>query len=457
MVNNELGLKVVKWARIAIIAGVVIVGLLATPFLIPMGTYITQVEQVASQKLGVPVKIASLRLAFLPTPRLNIGGMVVGSNAELSVDKVSVVPVVSTLFSKTRVISRIQIDKPLVKKAALDILTSLPKQQNAPTEPTPVVVRHIVLKTAKLEWPDIKLPDIDADISLSDANKPKSAQITSTDGKLKLVLIPEGTKQNIKLTADQWTLPAGLPLLIDKLQMEMTLEENRLLIPTITATLYRGRVTGNAELNWGKDWRATGRVQINGLEVTEPTRLMSKSTHVSGRLSGNGTYSMSAKEPAQLADKILANFRFKVDDGVLYGLDLVKAASILLKSGQSGGETRFDELAGLLHVVGKQYELRDLKVSSGLMAAKGGVKVLPNKSLDGVIEVEVKTGVNLADIPLQVSGTLDNPQVFPTKAAMAGALAGTAVLGPGLGTSIGIKTGSAVDKIKGLFGSSDKK
>ena len=91
------------------------------------------------------------------------------------------------------------------------------------------------------------------------------------------------------------------------------------------------------------------------------------------------------------------------------------------------------------------------------MAAKGGVKVLPNKSLDGVIEVEVKTGVNLADIPLQVSGTLDNPQVFPTKAAMAGALAGTAVLGPGLGTSIGIKTGSAVDKIKGLFGSSDKK
>ena len=150
MVNNVLGLKVVKWARIAVIVGVVIVGLLATPFLIPMGTYITQVEQAASQKLGVPVKIASLRLAFLPTPRLNIGGIVVGSNAELSVDKVSVVPVVSTLFSKTRVISRIQVDKPLVKKAALDILTSLPKQQNAPTEPPPVVIRHIVLKAAKL-------------------------------------------------------------------------------------------------------------------------------------------------------------------------------------------------------------------------------------------------------------------------------------------------------------------
>ena len=457
MVNNELGLKVMKWARVVVITGVLIVGLLAIPFLIPMGTYISQVEQIASQKLGVPVKIASLRLAFLPTPRLNIGGMVVGNNAEFSVDKVSVVPVVSSLLSKTRVISRIQIDKPLVKKAVLDILSSLPKKESEPNQPTPVVIRHIVLKDARLEWPDMKLPDINADISLSDANKPKSAEITSTDSKLKLVLIPEGTKQNITFTADQWTLPVGPPMLIDKLQMDMTLEENRLLIPNIMATLYRGKLTGNTELNWGKDWRVNGKVQIDGLEVTEPTRLMSKSTHVSGRLSGNGTYTMSAKEPGQLADKLLADFRFKVDDGVLYGLDLVKAASILLKSGQSGGETRFDELAGLLHVVGKQYELRDLKVSSGLMAAKGGVKVLPNKSLDGVIEVEVKTGVNLAAIPLQVSGTLDNPTVLPTKAALAGAVAGTAILGPGVGTSLGIKAGSAVDKFKGLFGSSNKK
>ncbi len=446
-----------KWARIAVIAGVVIVGLLAIPFLIPMNTYIKQVEQVASEKLGVPVKIASLRLAFLPIPRLNVDGVQVGNNAELSVDHVSVVPVISSLFSKTKVISKVLVNKPVVKKAALDILASLRKQQGTPAGDTSVVIRHIVLKDAKLEWPDMKLPDIDADISLSDANKPESAEISSTDGKLKLLLIPEGTKQNITLTADQWTLPVGPPMLIDKLQMEMTLEENRLLISTITATLYRGKVAGNAELSWAKDWRANGKVQINGLEVAEPTKLVSKSTHVSGRLSGNGTYSMSAKEPAQLADKILADFRFKVDDGVLYGLDLVKAASILLKSGQSGGETKFDELSGLLHVVGKQYELRDLKVSSGLMAAKGGVKVLPNKSLDGVINVEVKTGINLAAIPLQVSGTLDNPQVFPTKAALAGALAGTAILGPGVGTSLGIKAGSAVDKIKGLFGGSDKK
>ncbi len=38
-------------------------------------------------------------------------------------------------------------------------------------------------------------------------------------------------------------------------------------------------------------------------------------------------------------------------------------------------------------------------------------------------------------------------------AAIAGAVAGTAVLGPGVGTSLGVKAGSAVSKIKDLFGS----
>ncbi|HWT28076.1 MAG TPA: AsmA family protein, partial [Methylophilaceae bacterium] len=69
---------------------------------------------------------------------------------------------------------------------------------------------------------------------------------------------------------------------------------------------------------------------------------------------------------------------------------------------------------------------------------------------------DLKKGVSLATIPLQVSGTVSKPSVFPTKAAMAGAVAGTAVLGPGVGTTLGVKAGSAVEKIKGLFGGDDK-
>jgi hypothetical protein len=50
---------------------------------------------------------------------------------------------------------------------------------------------------------------------------------------------------------------------------------------------------------------------------------------------------------------------------------------------------------------------------------------------------------------------VSSPSVLPNKAALAGAIAGSAVM-PGVGTSIGIKAGQkaddALNKIKGLFG-----
>jgi hypothetical protein len=133
----------------------------------------------------------------------------------------------------------------------------------------------------------------------------------------------------------------------------------------------------------------------------------------------------------------------------------VKVASLLIKQSQGGGETQFDEFSGTLNSTGKQYHLRNIKISSGLLSAKGQVKVKPNKALDGTVVVDVKNSMGLTAIPLDVSGTVDHPMVLPSKAAIAGAVAGTAILGPGVGTSLGIKAGGALDKLKGLFG--DKK
>lgn len=445
-----------KWVRITAIVGMVVVVLLAVPFLIPMQSYINQAETIASQKLGVPVKIKSLQLAFLPTPRINAGGVVVGNDNQLSVESVSVVPAIFSLLSDVKVISQVRIVKPIVKKSALDILAAYSQINANPAEPNAISVRHIVLKGAKLEWPGLVLPEADADIKLGETNQPQEAKIETTDGKVKLNLIPKGEQQSITLLAEKWTVPIGSPLLLDKLEMDMTLKGSKLLINTIAASLYQGKVDGNAELDWSKGWRTSGKINVKGLDVSKPTSLVSKSTHVSGSLSGNGSFSATAKEPAQLADKIGADFRFKVYHGVLYGLDLVKAASLFLRSGQKGGDTQFDELSGLLHVTGRQYELRDLKVRSGLLSADGAVKILPSKQLDGVMNAEIKNSASLVAIPLQISGTLDKPVVLPTKAAMAGAVAGTAILGPGVGTSLGVKAGSAVGKIKDFFGG-DKK
>jgi hypothetical protein len=351
----------------------------------------------------------------------------------------------------------VKLDKPIIKQSALNLLDALAKGEDEPQKPVAVVVREIEINDARLEWPDMALPEFDAEIAMTADNKPDSALIETTDGKLKLNLTPqEEGAQAITLTADDWTLPVGAPLLVNQLTANMLLHENALEITALEAGLYQGKVIGNATLDWAKGWRVTGKLKIDNLAVKEPARIMSKGTHVSGNLFSNGTFSASATEPALLAQKLKANFRFNVKDGVLYGLDLTKAASLLLRQGQKGGQTQFDEFSGIALVDGKQYLFKDLKISSGLMSAGGHVKIRPDKTLDGVTKVKVKNSATLAEIPLQISGTLDKPSVFPTKAALAGAAAGAAVGGP-LGAGLGIKAAEGVEKLrKGLFGGDEE-
>ena len=185
-------------------------------------------------------------------------------------------------------------------------------------------------------------------------------------------------------------------------------------MPNIDIALYGGKLKGDAVATWPENktkvsWRVSGNFGIDNLSVQEPSRMLSKAVYLSGSLFGKGNFSSAAKDAGALADDLQANMQFKVNNGVLHGLDLVRVASLLLKQNQSGGETQFDVLSGVLNGSGKQYQLRDLKISSGLLAATGQVKVKPNKALDGAVEVEVKSGMGMTAIPLNVSGTVDHP------------------------------------------------
>jgi hypothetical protein len=230
------------------------------------------------------------------------------------------------------------------------------------------------------------------------------------------------------------------------------LKDGELDIPQINLSLYNGTLTGSAKLKWAEVWKLSGQLNVANVAVEKPSRLASQSVYLVGQLFGKGQFSATAKDAGGLAKKMQANFKFNVQDGVLHGLDLMKMASLLVKQNQKGDLTEFEELSGVLNTSGKQYHLRDLKVSSGFLAATGQVKVKPNQALDGEVEVELRKSASLAAIPLIVSGTVKDPVIYPSKAAIAGAVAGTAILGPGVGTSLGMKAGSALNKMKDLFG-----
>lgn len=434
-----------KLKILAISFAVVVLLLLLLPLLIPMDTYRDQVQQLATQKLGVPVKIETLRIALIPTPRVNLEGISVGQVDEIRVGKMAAVLDVSTLFDDVRVISTLDIEQPIIKSSAVALLTPLLAQPGAAAT---VAIRRITLSQVRLEWPKLTLPQLEGEVDMSDVGVLQQAVIRSDDGKLTLQARPQGAGYSATISATQWTPPSGPPIKFDRLTAQLVYLGQQLEVTAFQAQLYGGKLDGTAQLNWGKQWQLGGKFRSEAIEMRDLSRMFSKAVSISGRISGNGRFSSSAKTSDQLSQKLLLDYTFSVSQGILHGMDLVKAASLLIKQTGHAGETQFDRLSGQLHTSGKQVELRHMQVSSGLLAANGHVRISPSKTLHGQVDVELKRGLALVTVPLNVSGTTDAPLLMPTKAAIAGAVAGTAVLGP-MGTSIGMKAGSMLDKMFG--------
>lgn len=394
--------------------------LLIAPWLVPTASYKAQLEQLASAELGAPVSIDGVRVALLPSPRVNVSGIVVGQESVITIKGIDAVLDMTTLFRPVRVLSRLEIDQPVIKSAGIDILAPLFNKKDAQTV---VAIRKVEVSLARLDLNGPAFPRMNASIAMSDNGRFSQATLVSEDQKLRMLIKPVAQGYQANLDIAQWRPPVGPPVLIDTLSARLLYSRSVLNVPEVEATLYGGKLTASAHLDWTRDWQLKGKFRTDAIELADMTRVFSKTVTVSGRISGNGNFSGSAGSVVQLGDKLMLDYTFNVEKGVLHGMDLAKAASLFLKQTGQGGETQFDELSGRLHIAGKQIDLRNLKTASGLLAAEGNIRVSPARALDGQVDVELKKGLALVTVPLKVSGTIDAPVIMPTKSAIAGAAA----------------------------------
>lgn len=451
MVNQKLGNFLKKSKKIWL--GVIgLFGLLfVLPFFIPMSSYLAQFEQQASAQLGVPVSIKSAHIVFLPTPRLRLDGLVAGDAQQVTIQSLTVIPALHTLFADTREIQLV-LNQPALKNSAIPILTKFINRPSDSSAQPAVMVTAVDIDKLTLDWPKRQLPILDAEVHFGAGMQFLNAHISSEDGQLQADIQPHEAGQSIIVKLENWVLPLAKPWLVERGRLDMELRGQHLDISKFTLGMYGGTINGNAALDWQRQWKLNGQVHVKEVSLNTPTKMLSKSTYMGGRLMANGRFAASANSADMLMNKLRADFTFTVTEGVLYGMDLVKIASLLIKQNATGGETQFDTFTGQLAVSGQRYHLKRLQVSSGLLYAKGDVKINEREQLDGTCDVELKQSVGLVSVPLAVSGTVSRPVVLPSKAALAGAAVGTAILGPGLGTSLGSKAGSAVEGLKELFG-----
>ena len=444
--------------RIVLGAGIVLAALLVAPLLLPLDHFIPEIERIASEQLKAPVKVESLSLFLLPLPHLTVKGIAVGKEPFLEVEKVNITPRLTSLFSSQKVISKISLHGVVIGQRLIGKASTWAGRSGS-GEPATVRVERVEVRDAFVNLTDFKLRQIDVDLELTPESGLARARVSADHDHLNATLVPQGRNFAVEMTARDWKLPAGPPLLMSSLGASGTLNPQQgLTLARIEGRLYDGTVSGKLNIGWAKAWAIAGSLAIQGVEIQPIVALYTKDTTISGRLTANPVVDMRAPTAAQLGDALDVESDFKVEKGILYNIDLSNAPKALLnKDALRGGQTQFDNFSGHVSVDSAGYYLSKVEIASGVLTADAEVSISSKQELSGQIDVAIKGTSALVSTPLALSGTVQNPSLYPSKAALAGAAAGTALLGPGLGTTVGMKAARMTQKLFGGKPDSNKK
>lgn len=274
----------------------------------------------------------------------------------------------------------------------------------------------------------------------------KSFTLRRRDGRMGLSIQPRGKGYSVRLNAKAWVPPVGSPLLLNQLDLTGRLAGRELRIQGVKAKLYGGAAEASGSVSWNGPWAVDLKGRVSGVSA-EPFLAVFDKRVLSGKFYATARARLRASAANRLFDKPFLNGDFLVRHGAVYKMDLQKAAKNFSKGYVTGGQTRFDELSGHLAMADGSTLITKLRITSSGFEAKGKVAVDAGNALDGEVDVGVKSIAAIVGIPVKIGGTTDEPRLRPTTAALAGAAAGTAVLGPGLGTAIGLKAGQALKRL----------
>ena len=431
----------VKRPVLVIATLVALLGIL--PFVLPFQLYIPRLEQALSHQLQEPVAVSELKLALFPAPHIRLEGVAIGLLRDINIQYITIYPDLFSLMNSVMTLNTIELDGIKVDDDTIGKAAALigDTKGTAGVRVREIKLRHVDFKPGRADFGLLQ-----ADIELNPAGGLDHGSVYSPDGRLNAVVRPDGKNFAATLTARNWRIPLDPHVVFDTLNMDALISDDGMKISDLNGTLYGGSVKGKAVLDWSDGWKVDGDLKAGDIELESLLPLFTASASVSGRLSIDGNYRMSARDPGKLGDGLDGSFRFNIKNGVIYNMDLARAVRSVTHEVR-GGQTSFEQFTGKLRINGKQLRFQDTRIASGLLKAEGNLNIGATRKIAGHARVEIKGTASVLSMPMEISGNLSDPVLLPEKTAMAGAVAGTAILGPGIGTSAGAKAGEFVNKL----------
>jgi len=246
------------------------------------------------------------------------------------------------------------------------------------------------------------------------------------------------------------------PLAVDSIQSHVVLHPARLELNELQAAMYGGSLSGDLRIDRKKSV-LDARLSVSDINMRPLVEALTNEVLFTGRMKSRTRLSMNLDRLDRFPENLKLTGKFHLREGTLSRVDLAQVAGNSDAIGTPTGVTRFSDLTGSLSTDTSGYHFGELKISSGSLNADGRIDMNPALQLNGALDVDVKGTAGIVSVPLVVSGTLEHPEVRVSSAAWAGAAVGTAVLGPGLGTALGVRLGGFMNKLFGNKASTIRK
>lgn len=389
-----------------------------------------KIAEAFEKRFGVALKVGGAHWSLLPVPVLVLSDIATDQPRPITLRRVSVQLQLAPLLQRVIAVDEIEVEGLVLPRASVRAFRGKgpkPREGGAGVIALPAPWTLAPVPVEQLRWRDVSWIDrrdislaYDGDIRFDPGWRPRQARIeragTASPARLRLdrQAGQDRWRTRIDVGGGTWNGVSRLETQPDgKLQLSADLEPRQ-------------------------------------IDVESLAQAFGRRSSVAGKFSGTTTLvaeAASAEELGALIRSLHTRTTFSVQPATLTKLDVAKAVTTAGIS--RGGSTALDELTGTLDTQGTEdgvvLQYSNLKARSGVLTASGNLKLF-NRKLDGEIAVDLVDGV--VGVPLKVSGSMSDPELSLTGAALTGAAIGSAVL-PGVGTAIGARVGQQVEKLFG--------
>ncbi|MDP3871490.1 MAG: AsmA-like C-terminal region-containing protein [Methyloversatilis sp.] len=393
--------------RLVVGSLVLVVLLVGVFFLYPYSRHLPQMEQLASELLGQPVRIASVSPSIFPEPSIALEGLRVGEGGQLDVGTVKLIPRVSTLLSERTVMREVRIER-----AGLNIafLPELSKRQDINWASRWLKVERISVIDSSLLLLDGSIGNLNGTLDINEDGALTRLSLASTDGGLKLQGSIESGVWNVALTALGWRTPGQPSLLLDVLEATGTLNSQRLQFDKVDVKLYGGYAVGNLSVGLVSPATVEGEITTSRLAIADLIKVFAPTLLLTGDLSAAIAIRGEGETLEDLRRTLRASGTLGIQRGQIERVDLVQAVRIPRPDGVRGGSTRFDQLEGDVLADASGLSLTGATMSSGLVGAQGDIR-LADGLINGRLDVSLRGSATTVLAPVSIEGKYADPVV----------------------------------------------